>query len=500
MKKILYTVSALLITSGLFAQNLVDALRYSDHKIKGTARAAAMGNAFGALGADFTTTSINPAGLGLYRSNEFVFTSDLSKMSVDGTYLNRTSSDSKYNLSLDNVGYVATFQSNEQSSSSLVSFNVGVGFNRLGAFAANMLVNGVDAPNSILTGFTNRVNDDYLEAGDFDPFYEKLAYETYLMDYDPDNDVFFNDLTDAGYGHSQRKSTSRKGYINEYTVSFAANFNHKVYVGATFGIHDVLYEENTDLYEYDANNKIDYFNSLNFETKMSTTGTGFNAKLGVIFKPVDALRLGVALHTPTFYSLNDGYRNTMYSDMDLKDNVTGQLVNEKYMKSSPVGDYDYHLETPMKAVFSAAYIIGKKGLVSLDYEYVDYSTAKLRKGGNYNYAFTDENDEIKEVYKTVGNIRVGGEYRLNNVFSLRAGYEFYPSPYNKKAFGVDQPNSNSDYSSVSAGLGIKQGDFFVDLAYKYTMGEEHNTLYAGSDFAKYELNNNSLLLSVGFKF
>lgn len=500
MRKILYTISALLIGSGLFAQNLVEALRYSDHKIKGTARSAAMGNAFGALGADFSSTSINPAGLGLYRSNEFVFTAGIGSLNTDGTYLGRMSSDSKYSFSLDNVGYVASFKTGEQSGSSLVSFNIGVGYNRLGSFAANMLVNGSDAPNSLLTGFTNRVNEDYLSPENFDPFYEELAFNTLLMDYNESADLYYNDLSEAGYGQSQRKSTSRKGYINEYTVSFAANFNHKVYLGATLGIHDLYYEENTDLFENDAKNNIPFFNSLNFETRLRTSGTGLNAKLGAIFKPVDALRLGVSVHTPTFYSLNDEYQNTMYSDLDLKDKNTGNLVNETYMERSPNGEYDYKLETPLKAVFSAAYVIGKKALLSVDYEYVDYSAAKLRKGGNYNYAFTDENAEIAEVYKSVGNIRVGGEYRLTNIFSLRAGYEFYPSPYNDKAFNVSQPNSDSDYSAISAGLGIKQGDLFIDLAYKHSIGQEHNTLYAGSDFAKYEFSNNSLLLSVGFKF
>ena len=494
MKKILYTLSAILLSTGVFAQNLVDALRYSDYKIKGTARSAAMGNAFGALGGDFTSLSINPAGLGLYRSGEFVFTPNVNKTNTDGLYLGNTASDSKYNFSLDNIGYVATFQPNNNGESSLVSYSFGVGFNRLNNYSMNMLVAGSNAQNSILTEFTNYVNDEYLSPNDFDPYYEALAYDTYLMDYDQDNDEFYNDLTDAGYGQSQRKTTNRRGYINEYLISLAANFNHKFYVGATVGIHDVYFKENTDLYEYDANNDIPYFNDMNFLSYLKTTGTGFNVKLGVIFKPINELRIGVSVHTPTFYSLHDNYDNTMRS------NLTFDGQNESYTAYSPLGEYDYDLETPLRAVFSAAYVIGKKGLISVDYEYVDYSTSKLRNGGTNDYQFTDENNDIAEAYRSVGNLHIGGEYRLTNNFSLRAGYENYPSAFNKNAFNAFQPNSDANYSSVAAGFGIKQGNFYLDMAYKHGMFDEHNTLYNGSELAKYENTNDNFIMTLGFKF
>lgn len=494
MKKLLYTLSVIFLSSGVFAQGFVDALRYSDYKITGTARSAAMGNAFGALGGDFSSLSINPAGLGLYRSSEFIITPDVSKSNVDGLYLGNTASDSRYNFSLNNIGYVATFQPNNNGESSLVSYSFGVGFNRLRNYSMNMLVSGSNAQNSILTKFTENVNDDYLAPADFDPYYEALAYDTYLMDYDEENDEFFNDLTDAGYGQSQRKTINRRGYVNEYVFSLAANFNHKFYLGATLGIQDIYYSESTDLYEYDANNNIDYFNNLNFETYLRTSGTGFNFKLGAIYKPINELRLGISIHTPTFYSLNDKYDNTMLS------NMTFNGATQNYSSRSPLGEYDYELETPLRAVLSAAYVIGKKGLISVDYEVVDYSSSKLRNGGNNNYMFTDENSDINEVYRSVGNLRIGGEYRLNNILSLRAGYENYPSAFNKNAFNTTQPNSDANYSSLSAGLGIKQNNFFVDMAYKHGMTKEYNTLYGGSELAKFDIQNNNFIVTLGFKF
>jgi len=493
MKKIIYILAIVLFSSEINAQNIADALRYSNYKINGTARSVAMGNAFGGLGGDFSSLSINPAGLGLYRSNEFVFTPNIGKSNADASYIGSSASDSKYNFSLNNVGYVATIQPNNTGESGLVSLSFGVGFNRVNDFSMNMLAAGKNASNSILTNFTNYVNDQYLSVDDFDPFYEALAYPTGLIGYDEDNDEFYNDLTDNGYGQSQRESTSRKGYTNEYVFSLAANFNHKLYIGATLGVQDLYYKEETDLYEYDANNDIPYFNSLNFLTYSKTTGTGYNFKIGVIYKPINELRLGIALHTPTFYDLHNEYQNKMLSNMTLNNGA------KDYSSTSPYGEYDYHLNTPLRTVFSAAYVVGKKGLISIDYELVDYSTSKLRDGGE-NYDFTDENDEINEVYKTVGNLHIGGEYRLTDNFSLRAGYEKYPSPYKSKAFDADQPNSDADYSSVSAGFGYKEGNFFLDMAYKHGTNKEYSTLYDGSEFAKYDIKNNNVILTLGFKF
>ena len=77
MKKISFFASLLLLSSSLSAQNVSDVLKYSSLQIGGTARSLGAGNAFGALGAEFGALSLNPAGLGVFRSNEFVVTPSL---------------------------------------------------------------------------------------------------------------------------------------------------------------------------------------------------------------------------------------------------------------------------------------------------------------------------------------------------------------------------------------------------------------------------------------
>jgi hypothetical protein len=501
MKKIVYAFGILLITSSAFAQNLTDALRYSNYKISGTARSAAMGNAFGALGGDFTSLSINPAGVAVYRSGEFTFTPTVGKISVDGTYLGQTANESKYNLSIDNIGYVATIPTGSSSESGMVSFSMGLGFNRLGSFTMDALAEGANSNNSILSYFTDYMNSNYdlyngYEAEQLDPYYERLAWDTYLVNHDGDKQEYFNDVTDYGYKQSQRKTTSHRGYINEYLVSFGANFNHKFYLGATVGIHDVYFKENTNLKEWYPNNQNQYFDHLNFGTYLKTAGNGFNLKLGAIYKPTDNLRLGLAFHTPTFYKLSDNYFNTMES---LNADDQGVMGNH-YAEPDKEGVYDYEIETPMKTIISGAYVIGKVGLISVDYEIVDYSTAKL-KNGTDGYDYYDQNKVIKDAYKTVGNLHIGGEYRVNSNFSLRAGYENYPSVFKSTYLDQKNMNKNASYSTVSGGFGFKQGNVFFDAAVKHVVSDEYMNLYPDApEMAKYSANQNSVIFTLGYKF
>lgn len=494
MKKLQYLLILLLFSSPAWSQGLTDALRLSNYRLNGTARATAMGNAFGSLGGDFTSVSINPAGIGLYRSSEFVFSTRLGENQTDGSYLNGMNSESKFHLSVPNIGYVGTFPTAPGAESSLVSFNIGIGYNRMNDFNVKKLVSGDNAPSTMLDGFADNANN-----GIWNDAYEELAWKTDLLLLDQDANVYWNDIAEASHGQSQRKSFSQEGSIDEYVFSVAANFNHRVYVGATLGIHDVYFRERTSLYEYDRNNDIPYFNDYTFDTFLKTTGTGYNAKFGIIFKPVDELRLGAAIHTPTFYDLHDQYYNDMYSNITYDDGTTDDL--EAF---SDYFDYDYKLQTPMKAVFSAAYIIGKQGLISIDYEWVDYSKTELSDGGD-GYDFFDENDDIEQALKSVGNLHVGGELRVSDYFSLRGGFEYLPSPYKNAAFGNAQLNGDADTYTYSGGLGWKAGNFFADLAYKHVTMDDYVFLYSVPEnmeppTAKFQNRSDFVTLTLGFRF
>jgi len=494
MKKLVYTISLLLLTFGVFAQDLTDALRYSTYHTSGTARSAAMGNAFGALGGDFSSLGINPAGAAVYRSGEFTISPSFGKISIDGTYLGNTATDSKYNIGLDNIGYVTTFKTGETSESGLVSISFGLGYNKLGSFSLNSLAEGSNATSSLLGYFTDNANDPNVG---FSDYYEQLAWDTDLLLQDNNNE-YFNDISDSGYGQSVRKSIDRRGYINEYVLSLAANFNHKFYVGATLGIQDVYFKESANISEWDANNDIPYFNNFNFNSFLKTTGNGVNFKVGAIFKPTEQLRLGLAIHTPTFYKFNDLYDGSMKSSITYDDGVTENTS----AAPEKAGVYDYEIETPMRAILSGAYVIGKSGLISVDYEIVDYSTSKL-KNGNGEYEYIDENNAIAKAYKTTGNLHIGGEYRVSKSFSLRAGYENFPSVYKESYQNTTNPNGDSKYSTVSGGFGFKQGNIFFDATFKRIMSTDYLKFYPdayANEMIENNTTQNNVIFTLGYKF
>ncbi len=495
MKKYFF-VAAILFPFLADSQGMVDALRYSFTQINGTARAGAMGNAFGALGGDYTGVGINPAGIGIYRSGELAFTPSFGQTSIDGTYLNSVANDSKYNFSLNNISYVGTIKTGSDEGSGLVSVNIGVGYNRLRDFNQNSLFAGNNAKSSILDNITENANRN-----NWSDFYEELAWKTDVLLYDQNAKEYWTDIHDAGYGQSQRKMIETRGTMDEYNVTLGLNLNHRLYLGAAIGIQDLYFKESTQFFEEDVNGKIPYFDDLEFRTLLRTSGTGYNGKLGVIFKPNNSLRLGASIFTPTFFRLHDTFETAMFTNLTYKDGPGS------YDESSPLLEYDYDMETPLRATLSAAYLMGKKGLVSLDYEIVDYSSAKLRNGGN-GETFFYENQDIAEAYRAVGNIRIGGEYRMNDNISLRAGYQLYPSAYKPQAFGTDQPNNDANLSVLSAGLGYKTGGFSFDIAYRYNTLTEYNLPYPAPEsnnypapgMAKFDSKQNQIMFTLGFRF
>lgn len=512
MKKLikLFTL-VLLVPVTIQAQDLADALRYSSVQVQGTARAGGMGNAFGALGGDFTSVSINPAGLGVYRAGELTLTPAFGQVSVESNYLGNSMNDNVYNFSFNNLSYVAAIETRNTSESGLVNFNIGIGYNRLKDFNSVPLAGANNSNSSFLDytadaaffyGFDPDGNNDYQSE-----FYEQLAWDTYLLwpEELSNNDHHLepnDDLNYQGYGQSQRKSISRQGSVDEYSLAFGLNFNHKLYLGASLGITDIYYKQTSRLLEEDVNNSIPYFNEMEFDSYLRTTGTGYNGKIGIIYKPTQQIRLGASVHTPTFYNLHDIFETSMSSSITYDNGVT-----ENYDATSPQGEYDYDLETPMRATLSGAFVIAKAGLISVDYEYVDYGSASLRRGVD-GADFVEENGDIAEAYRSVGNLRIGGELKVTNAVSLRAGFENYPSAYNAEAFDVSQPNSDAGLNVYSAGLGYRNAGFFFDVAYRYSIQQNHDLLYpepitdyySAPEMAQFDTIKNKVLFTLGFKF
>jgi len=481
------------------AQNEVDALRYSQHGFGTTARSLAMGGAFGALGADFSSLGINPAGIAVYRRSEFTISPVLQIANNDADYLNRTSSDTKGNFGLGNLGVVFAFPKDKKTSG-WQGFAFGIGYNRINSFSRRVTFEGVNNQNSINNYFAELANGVDGTTLSEDPYYKfdaGLAYNAYLI-----NPYIVDSVaTDQYYPISQGGTVRQKGIISskgsqgEIDISFGGNYEDKIFLGATIGIPYMNYTQTEQLEEFDDNNSINDttykkdFRSSSFTKKLTTDGNGVNLKLGLIYKPSDMFRLGLAIHTPTYYELNDQYS----SSLDVN------YVGENYSDDSPDGKYSYNLLTPFKAIVSAAVLFNGQGLISVDYEYLDYGMARLGSSEDDN-SFTDINSSIKDKYSYGQNLNIGAEYRYK-IFAFRIGSALQSSPFDGKFDFGDKSNLSS--LSYTGGFGIKGEHFFFDIGYAYT---KYNSYYApyslleGTPVVSVKNVQNRFMTTFGIKF
>ncbi len=469
MKKIaLFLFISLISLSLSQAQNEMDALRYSMIDPGGTARFSGMAGAFGSLGGDFSALSINPAGIGIFRSSEITITPSMSFQSVESQLFGTSEIDDKYSFNLNNLGLVFSIPiGNTSEGGGLKFLNLGIGLNRHNNFNNRWLAEGFNNNNSLMTSLLEQASAQG-SVENLDNFSTGLAWDTYLLDIE--DGVFFVDMYDGRVLQTQIMNSS--GYVRELVFSLGTNYNDMLYFGASVGLPSVRYNQSGTLMERDNNNVNDYFKSLTFTEAYETTGTGFNFKFGGIAR-LGSIRLGAALHTPTFYSLKDVYTTSMRSDLDLDPETYPGYTESNKFAESPTGNFKYELNTPLKAIGSLGLVFGTAGLISVDYEYTDYTNARLRSD---DFVFTQANKMIKSNLNAQHNIRVGGEIQLKPVI-LRAGYGYYSSPYKK---GIN----DAQRSVIAAGFGFRDRHYSIDFSYSYSFFSE--------DYALYQLENKQM--------
>jgi len=501
MKKIFLALITILFSYNLSAQNTEfdAALRYSQHNYSGTARFSALGGAFTALGGDFSAISLNPAGLGVYTGSELVFTPSFqffqSNTNTQVNTRNYTKDDFKYNFNFHNIGWVSSFK---PSGDSRLNMNIAIGYNQINDYNSQSQANHFNSEESLMNAFVNNANQvtgytnnpDALYNSNLTFAHEYLAWETYQLNFDSTANEWYSNVDDAlrftdTLGVVQRNITDTKGSLGEYFLSFAINYAHKLYIGTTVGLQRINYEMTSTHREIERNKDINGFESLEFTEHETHNGTGFNLKLGAIYKPTKFLRVGASIHTPTFFNLEYDWYNSMNTDFD---------AHGPYSSESETQNFSYKLNSPFRFNSGIALMSEKIGLVSIDYEYVDYSFMQLKEGDN-NIQFIAENDSINETFQVTHNLRIGGELKLDE-FYVRLGYAFYQTPY-KSSFDHHQSNTQI----YSGGFGYRAKSFFIDASYSRSVWQEKNQVFSTiNNLTNEDFTRNKFVITAGFRF
>lgn len=501
MKRYFLMLAAATILQIGNAQQASDAIRYSYLNQGGTARFIGGGGAFTALGADFTSASTNPAGIAMFRGSEFSLTPGLrfanAQTSIRGSQ--DVSEDSKSNLNFNSLGLVFA---TEPHGSRWQTFNFAIGLNKLANFHNAIYYEGKHAGslmNNYFADFSATANAGG-STDDLDPFGTRLAYDAGAFYENPDSVVGgwtydFAGAETAKIKHAQ--SILQTGGMNEMTMAFAGNYEDKLSVGVTIGVPFVNYKLEATYDESDPDAQVEYFDKLTRTEFLRTNGIGVNFKMGVIYKASQALRFGASFHTPTFLSLTDNYENTFsYSYTD------GSGSNSSGEKVSPNGTFDYKLRTPWRASFGAAAVFLKNSYVSADIEMVDYSANRFNltttSSNTANQALERElNSDIRRDYGRATNVRLGAQLRKDK-FLVRGGFNL---------LGKYQEGESGFNTAYSAGVGIREERYFVELGYRRSSGTGSLSPYFDPELADNEqlvadakTVANDFVLTVGFKF
>jgi hypothetical protein len=492
MKKTgLIILSVFTIFLNVNSQNVDDALRYSQLFYNGTARFNAMGGAFTALGGDLSSLTLNPAGIGVYRSSEFTITPQLLYNNVKSVFNNYSYSDFRYNFNLNQAGAVINITANDKTSG-LLNLSVAYSYMMTNNFNENITINGI-SNNSSMADYWARSSDG--------TYYQDLtgssgiAYDAWVIDTISGTGatsygtVFSNygENTNSSYGQNIIRVIKDDGYTGQHAFTIGGNYSNKVYFGATLGINRLNYTGHYQHIEDDINSIVPDFKNFTYTDHFEATGTGYSLNIGTIIKPVEFLRIGLSLHSPIVYRIHEYFF----------DNITSAYDNsDAFEFSNDPQRYSYTLTTPFRVLAGIAFQIKKLALLSADYEFVDYRMARFSNASD-DYTYYNENQGIKDILKSTSNLRLGAEFRVSNLY-LRGGYGLYG-----KAFKPGELNENLNYNSISFGVGFRQQNFFFDMSFTSLSDTQKYLMYDDAPYlqpASLTTAKNIFTTTLGFKF
>lgn len=509
MKKYIILAGALVLAPQLWSQELEpsDAIQFGSDNLNGSARYNAMGGAFGAVGGDVSAIQDNPAGSAIFNYNSISFGASVNSKKNTSSFLN-TSTDEK-NTAFDFSHFGAVFVADGKESSSIKNYSFGLLINNKATYDNTYRVQGINNQSignyflqhanygnngnavplaNVQTQGNESIGDlyDYLNSqpNGFPSQQAMLGYQGYII----------NDNLDGSYSSNvapgnyyQDAIISTTGFNTKLTGNFALNIEDKFYLGTNINASFIDYNKSISTFEENTGQVTNGVGTILFDNNIYTYGNGFSFNIGGIAKITDNLRAGASYESPTWYGMYDESQQRLQTYHFENGTSTYSDVNPNIITV-----YDkYKITTPASYTGSLAYIFGKSGLISVDYKRKDYSKTSYKSDFA---SYDDINTYYKNNLKATNEIRVGGEYRINQI-SLRAGYRFVESPYK-------ETHIIGDLNSATGGIGYSFGTARLDFGYSFTHQPiSMNIISSGlDDAASVKTKHNNFSLTYSFNF
>ena len=403
---------------------------YDNISSLGTARYSAMAGSMGALGGDASVLNTNPAGLGVFITDDVSVSLAINSNKSTASLAGKSTSQNTSKVNLGSANGVLSFQTKENSAWKFV--NVGINY------------------------VTQNVNDKLQSPGNANITQAIIPQgQTSPSDYN----IFEGHLYET------------IGHRSKLNLGIGGNYDNKIYIGAAVNFSSVNIEQYDEVKVSSLNTRTSkYFTKQN--TPYIEEGDGFSLSLGVIGKLSNAVRLGAAIESPTWYSIDREYN--FYSRNSLGLSQNSYTENRTF-------------RTPTKLTLSGAFIPNKHFAFNVDYR-VDLGKPNFGGGA----ADVQLNNFYESTYKAQHEVRIGGEYRIKS-FRVRGGYAFTTSPFKDHTETMFDNNANvvsgklSNYivgktQVISGGIGYDFKMFYIDASYQHRTHEHNNPFYAGSYF------------------
>ena len=482
-----------ILSLNAMAQDAYDAANFATTDLNGTARFVGMGGALGALGGDLSVMGSNPAGTAIFRKGEVaisgsaIYTNESGQLGHD-----------RARASLDQCGIIFVMPETDNGKSSF-RLNFGLNYKKSRNHLSNIST-GIDHLDGVLSQ-TNQIADmansayEYNSWGMLADMSAASSYHDGILAEGYDDDGNFTGYEGIGAASASYQRAAY-GSTSQADINVSLAVDNRYFFGISIGVYDINYDRESfytelgsDGYAYD------------FTNWYKTEGEGFDVKLGAIIRPVadSPFRIGLAVHTPTWYKLEDRNGSVLYFD--------DQLIDAQ--SNSP---YEYNYRTPWRFSLSLGHTIGNFFAIGAEYEYADFSTCHYEETDGFNSSYFREiNDMNDEMLRGQHTLRLGAEFKPDPAFAIRIGYNYVSSPYKDDAYKVlsyDSYSTETDFVNWKAinrftvGLGYRYKGGYFDIAYQYQA--QKGDLYAFDDTSLQptEIDNNrgQIMATLGFRF
>lgn len=474
--------------------------QFSSTYSSGTARMQALGSASSALGADMSSISGNPAGLGFYTRSEVNMSLAYSGVQTKSLYLSTADEASENQIQVPTLGMVIS--SNTLSGGDWHG-SFGFGYSRQAIFIQPIQISGTNNRSSLLDNFIEKANDKGATGATLDDEYdsysgtassaEALAYQTYLINPNSVTGGAPFERFQALLPTNQYGKASNSGALTSWDFAYGASYRDKFYLGAALHFSKITSSSSTTWEDEFVGAK--YVAGFQYAETLLTSGSGIALSLGGIYKVNPSLRLSFALKTPTYYDqMNETYDARLFPNVigipaigSTGNPITITKVNAMRLTTN---EFTYQFLSPLKVSGGFAFFFSKKGFITADLEYVGYGGMKVYSaelGGSANQAFqTKYNGQISRNYEGALNVKLGSEIRISPSISVRAGAAMYGSGYAPSYDTIDR-----NALQVSGGIGYRKNNFYIDLtAIRRTQKDAYTpyTLKNAADFSSATLD------------